>query len=213
MEKFAIIVAGGKGLRMGSPTPKQFLEIDSKPIIARTVERFLEHDQKLGLIVVVPADQKETWLTIKEKYFPDLDITLAIGGNTRFESVLSGLNRIEVEGLVAIHDAVRPYVSGTTIALSFESAKKYGSGVAAVPLKDSIREIEGDDSHSRDRSNYRLVQTPQTFRVSEIKFAFANAKKSNFLDDASVYEAAGFKVKLVEGTYENIKITTPDDLK
>lgn len=213
MKKWAIIVAGGKGLRMGSPTPKQFLEIDSKPIIARTIERFLEFDKDINLIVVVPEDQKPTWLKIKEKHFVDQKITLAIGGSTRFESVKSGLAQIEGDGLVAIHDAVRPYVSGETIEKSFLSAQQFGSGIAAVALKDSIRKIEDGHSEARDRNTYRLVQTPQTFRVAEIRMAFATVANTDFQDDASVYEAAGFKVKLVDGSYENIKITTPDDLK
>ncbi|MEQ9232353.1 MAG: 2-C-methyl-D-erythritol 4-phosphate cytidylyltransferase [Cyclobacteriaceae bacterium] len=213
MEKFAIIVAGGKGLRMGSPTPKQFLEIDSKPIIARSVERFFEYEKALNIIVVIPQDQVQAWQGIAKKFFPKETITLAIGGATRFESVKSGLDKILSDGLVAIHDAVRPYVSAETISQSFLSAEKHGSGVASVELKDSIREISDQGSTARNRADYRLVQTPQTFRVSEIKAAFESAQGTNFLDDASVYEAAGHSVKLIAGSYENIKITTPDDLK
>ncbi len=212
MEKFAIIVAGGKGLRMGSPTPKQFLEIDSKPIIARSVERFLEYDTTLNIIVVIPQDQMAAWQGIAQKFFPKKSITAAIGGATRFESVQHGLDKIAAEGLVAIHDAVRPYVSAETISQSFLSAEKYGSGVAAVELKDSIRELTGEGSAARNRADYRLVQTPQTFRVSDIKAAFDLVSGTDFLDDASVYEAAGHSVKLIAGSYENIKITTPDDL-
>ena len=132
---------------------------------------------------------------------------------TRSASVLSGLALINKDGLVAVHDAVRPFVSDETITQSFKSADKHGSGVAVVSLKDSIRELINDESIARDRTNYVLVQTPQTFRVSELKLAYEKAGAGLFTDDASVYEAAGFSVSLVNGTYDNIKITTPEDLK
>ena len=212
MKKSAIIVAGGKGLRMGSKIPKQFIEIDSKPIIARTIERFLEFDPEIQLVVVIPIDQEETWNDIREYYFAKVEIYVAHGGATRFDSVVNGLDYVD-EGLVAIHDAVRPYVSGETIQESFDAAEQSGSGVAAVELKDSIREITDNLSRARDRRNFRLIQTPQTFQVDKIKEAYKKAEGKDFLDDASVYESAGNKVNLISGTYDNIKITTPDDLK
>lgn len=196
---------------MGSDIPKQFLDIDSKPIIARTIERFLEFDPKIQLVVVIPKDQNSIWQDIQSKYFTDVFIQMGHGGETRFDSVKNGLDKVD-DGLVAIHDAVRPYVSCETIRSSFDSAKKNGSGVAVVELKDSIREIAGHTSISRDRRNYRLVQTPQTFQVNLIKAAYGSASQKDFLDDASVYEWAGHEVHLVDGTYSNIKITTPDDL-
>lgn len=211
MKKWAILVAGGKGLRMGTEIPKQFLEIEGTPIIVRTIERFRAYDPNIRLVIVIPRDQSEAWHAIKQTFLPKQQIVLAFGGKTRSESVQNGLEHVD-QGLVSIHDAVRPFVEVQTIADSFESAYKNGSGVPVVDLKDSIRELTGQGSMSRDRTNYRLVQTPQTFRVSEIKEAYAKANQEDFLDDASVYEAAGFNVSLVSGSYGNIKITTQEDL-
>lgn len=205
-------MAGGIGTRMKSDVPKQFLQIDGEPIIVRSIRKFLNYDKEVSIVVVLPEDHIQQWESIKFQYFPDLKFRLATGGLTRTASVMSGLALIE-DGLVAIHDAVRPFVSIDTIANSFASAMNKGSGVAAVALKDSIRELQGDESIARDRSNYVLVQTPQTFKVNELKEAYEKAGVGLFTDDASVFEAAGYTVQLVDGTYDNIKITTPEDLK
>jgi 2-C-methyl-D-erythritol 4-phosphate cytidylyltransferase len=213
MQKYTIIVAGGKGLRMGGDTPKQFLPLQGKPVIVQTIQRFCEFDESIRVIIVLPAEHVNTWLAIKAEYFPDRDIQHTIGGEQRFDSVKAGLSLIKGDGLVAIHDAVRPFVSESTIADSYKSAHKFGSGVATVPLKDSIRELKKGVSKTRNRANFRLVQTPQTFRAKEIKWAYDQATNSQFTDDASVYEDAGYDVHLIEGSYSNIKITTPEDLK
>lgn len=214
MQQYAIIVAGGKGLRMGGDTPKQFLLLRDKPVIVHTINQFLQFDARIKVIVVLPEKHISTWLDIKDRYFPNAKIQHAIGGEQRFDSVRAGLSLVKnEEGSVAIHDAVRPFVSLSTISDSFSSANKYGSGVAAVPLKDSIRELKKGVSKTRNRANFRLVQTPQTFRINEIKEAFEKAFNSQHTDDASVYEDAGYDVRLIEGTYGNIKITTPEDLK
>lgn len=205
-------MAGGIGTRMNSEVPKQFLCIDGDPIIVHSIRRFMDYNKDVNIIVVLPENHVEQWKNIKLQYFPNIEIGLTTGGATRTASVISGLNLID-EGLVAIHDAVRPFTSFETISNSFLSAEIYGSGVAAVSLKDSIREIQEDQSVARDRSNYVLVQTPQTFKVGEIKSAYAKIGTDPFTDDASVYEAAGNIVRLVKGTYNNIKITTPEDLK
>lgn len=205
-------MAGGIGTRMKSDVPKQFLQIDGEPIIVRSIRKFLNYDKEVSIVVVLPEDHIQQWEAIKFQYFPDLKFRLATGGLTRTASVMSGLALIE-DGLVAIHDAVRPFVSVDTIANSFASAMNMGSGVAAVALKDSIRELQGDESIARDRSNYVLVQTPQTFKVNELKEAYEKAGVGLFTDDASVFEAAGYTVQLVDGTYDNVKITTPEDLK
>jgi len=212
MQKFAIIVAGGKGTRMQSDIPKQYLKIEGLPIIVHTIRKFLDYDPSIHLIVVLPSDHMAEWDAIKSEFFKQVNIATTTGGNTRFESVRAGLDMIEEPGLVAIHDAVRPFVSSQTIQDAFASADGTGSGVAAVLLKDSIREVTAEGSATRSREDFRIVQTPQTFRVSEIKDAFRKATKNTFTDDASVYEAAGYSVTLVEGSYENRKITTPDDL-
>jgi len=214
MQRHAIIVAGGRGLRMGGPTPKQFLMLHGRPVIVHAIERFLAFDPEIRLIVVLPEDHLATWQTIRKEHFPHMAIEVATGGAERFDSVKAGLDLIkDMTGLVAVHDAVRPFISEKTISDSFNSALHYGSGVASVTLKDSIRELVNDGSKARDRSHFRLVQTPQTFRVSELKDAFSKATHNAFTDDATVYEAAGYRVRLVEGGYENIKITTPEDLK
>lgn len=214
MKKYAIIVAGGLGTRMGSKTPKQFLLINDKPIIVETVLKFFTNDPEISLIVVIPQNHLEHWNQLKEKFLKDISIKVTIGGATRTDSVGKGLSMIEgEEGVVAIHDAVRPFVEDETINQSFDSAIKYGSGVACVPLKDSIRELKGKDTVSRNRSDFVLVQTPQTFKVNEIKRAYKMLARESLTDDASVYEKAGFKVNIVDGSYSNIKITTPDDLE
>lgn len=210
MRKHAIIVAGGSGTRMKSEIPKQFLELNGKPIIVHTIEKFLKIDD-VQIILVLPKDHINFWEEIKATFFTKVKILVSNGGATRTESVLAGLNLVE-EGLVAIHDAVRPFVTTGIIERTFESAKEFGSGVVAVKLKDSIREVFSEQSEARERENYVLVQTPQTFRATEIKEAYYKTS-GHFTDDASVYEKAGFQVRLVEGDYSNIKITTPEDLK
>ena len=214
MNHYAIIVAGGTGTRMNSKVPKQFLIVDDEPIIVKTLRKFREAIPHISIIVVLPADQLSRWKSLADQFPFINDIAIAEGGDTRTASVVSGLSRINGDGIVCIHDAVRPYVELSTISASIESAKKFGSGVAAVPLKDSIREIfSGKKSAARNRNNYVLVQTPQTFDVRKLKNAYSKIEKQNFTDDASVYEYAGEEVYLVEGSYSNIKITTPDDLK
>lgn len=213
MERYALIVAGGKGVRMGGTTPKQFLLLDNRPVIVHTLEKFLSFDPDIHLIVVIPADQEEEWSRLQATYFPETKIRVVHGGAERFHSVKAGLDTLGYRGLVAIHDAVRPFVGLQTIADSFLAAEEFGSGVAAVPLKDSIRELTEHGSTTRDRNHYRLVQTPQTFQLEKIKNAYDRAVRADFTDDAAVYEAAGYAVHLVEGSYSNIKITTPEDLK
>ncbi len=215
MNRYAIIVAGGKGTRMNSEVPKQFLLIDGVPIIVWTIRAFLEADSKIRPIIVLPKSHLKDWFQIKEKFLKGYDIDHSIGGETRTASVMSGLSKAGKDGLVAIHDAVRPYVSIEVIMKSYDSAEKYGSGVACVPLKDSIRELKtASSSQARNRDKFVLVQTPQTFDLREIKDAYQKiTNKSTHTDDASVYEQAGYTVRLVEGSYSNIKITTPDDLK
>ena len=214
MEKYAIIVAGGSGTRMNSRVPKQFLIVNDEPIIIKTIRKFQEAIPGIRLVVVLPENQLPRWEDLRSD-FPFIDEIVTVnGGETRTASVISGLNVIGDEGLVAVHDAVRPYVETTTINASFRSAEQFGSGVAAVPLKDSIRELyPKKKSKARNRNNYVLVQTPQTFRVGKLKEAYANRGGAAFTDDASVYEHSGEEVFLVEGSYSNIKITTPDDLK
>ena len=212
MRKYAIVVAGGSGTRMNSNLPKQFLELEGKPIVVHTIEKFL-WAETVEIILVLPEAYFPEWEAIRSKYFSTVNVNVTAGGTTRAESVKAGLKLIEGNGVVAIHDAVRPYISPELINQCYQSAIDFGSGVAAVDLKDSIRKKKGQaESEARDRTDYVLVQTPQTFEIGKIKKAYELVADS-YSDDASVFEAAGNKVYLVPGDYGNIKITTPEDLK
>jgi 2-C-methyl-D-erythritol 4-phosphate cytidylyltransferase len=214
MTKFAIIVAGGNGKRMGKKTPKQFMLIGGKPILMHTIEKFLQYDSALQVILVLPSNEMKAWYALcdKHEFYPA--IVTVTGGNTRFQSVTNGLKRIGAkEGLVAVHDGVRPFVTPAIIAKGFETAADKGASVTSVPLKDSIRLIEKDGGNQpMDRSSYRLIQTPQTFRLDWMRAAFETPEQDSFTDCASVLNHSGYPVTLIEGAYENIKITTPEDL-
>jgi 2-C-methyl-D-erythritol 4-phosphate cytidylyltransferase len=212
--KYAIIVAGGSGSRMKSDIPKQFIEIGGFPILWHTISRFKKADPAIEIIVVLPESQIDYWQKRIES-IPNADNhTIVNGGATRFQSSLNGLSVISGnDGLVAIHDGVRPFIFPEIIEKSYQMAAQKGSSVVCVPLKDSVREVtESTQNKAIDRSKLRLIQTPQTFRLDILKKAFAQKESPLFTDDASVVEAAGFPISLLEGAYENIKITTPEDL-
>ena len=211
MQKSVIIVAGGSGTRMQQSLPKQFIEILEKPIVVHTIEAFLAYDPSISVVLVLPEPHFDTWKGLADRFFPAINIQIESGGATRFQSVKSGLSVIH-EGLVAIHDAVRPLISPQVIAASFLSAEEKGSGVVMVPLKDSIRRKIQDKTVAEDRASFFAVQTPQTFQVARIKKAFEQKELETFTDDASVYENAGMQVSSVTGEYTNLKITTPEDL-
>lgn len=213
MVRYAIIVAGGQGLRMGSDTPKQFLDLAGKPVLVRTLEAFYSFDPSISIILALPKAHFDLWEELKQQYLPDVPLTVTEGGETRFHSVKNGLQLIERDGLVAIHDAVRPLVDHRIIAAAYESALEHGAAIVTVPLKDSIRELSGKSSRAVPRDHYRLVQTPQVFQSDLIKQAYKQVYRSEFTDDASVVEGLGHQVSLVEGSYLNIKITTPEDLE
>jgi 2-C-methyl-D-erythritol 4-phosphate cytidylyltransferase len=214
MTKFAIIVAGGNGTRMGSKTPKQFMPVGGKPILMHTIEKFIAYDFSLQLLLVLPANEMKAWYALCDKYQFYPPIVTVSGGNSRFQSVKNGLKKINAkEGLVAVHDGVRPFVSPRIIAESFDVAAQKGTAITAVSLKDSIRFLGPDGTNqSVDRAAYRLVQTPQTFRLDWMRQAFDTPEQPFFTDCASVLEHAGHPITLIEGGYENIKITTPEDL-
>ncbi|PKQ69851.1 2-C-methyl-D-erythritol 4-phosphate cytidylyltransferase [Raineya orbicola] len=217
--KIALIVAGGSGKRMGSSIPKQFLEIAEKPILLHTLAVFEKICEQI--VLVLPQSEFEAWQNICEKHQYRLKGHLVTGGETRYQSVKNGLkflveNKFPQESLVAIHDGVRPFVKPEVIEKSFEIAQKNGSAVASVPLKDSIRRLKNtlEQSESLPREQFRLIQTPQTFVLAKIWQAFQQVPDTSLItDDASVFEQAGFSVTLIEGNYENIKITTPEDLQ
>jgi 2-C-methyl-D-erythritol 4-phosphate cytidylyltransferase len=215
---YAVIVAGGSGSRMKSVIAKQFLPLDDKPILAHTVERFLRIPN-CKVIAVLPARDMIFWQEIvdsSEKLIvaeEDDRLITVEGGSTRYQSVKNGLSVIEdEEGLVAIHDGVRPLIKTDLITESYKQAFEHGSAVLSVPMKDSARVVDENGNRHIDRKNICLIQTPQTFDLKKIKDAFALGEKEFFTDDASVYEFAGNTVNLIQGDYRNIKITTPEDL-
>lgn len=216
MERYAIIVAGGKGLRMGGEVPKQFLPIGGKPVLMRTIDVFRQACPDINVILVLPIAQQEYWRGLCADYSFDVPFQIANGGETRFHSVSNGLKLIpdDSDGLVAVHDGVRPFVSVETIRRCYDEAMKYGAVVPVVPVVETVRQIcEGGSSRTVPRDEYKLVQTPQTFRIPLLKDAYRQPYTPFFTDDASVVEAMGETVQLVEGNRENIKITTPADIR
>jgi len=212
MKKFVIIVAGGSGSRMGSEIPKQFLELCGKPVLMHTIQVFHKFDPESKIILVLPEDQQHFWKGLCLKYSFSLQHQVVAGGKIRFHSVLNGLSQIDGEGIVFIHDGVRPLVSRETLDRCLETAQKYGNAIPVLPVTESLRKQEGNQNISVDRSQYFSVQTPQTFRSDQIIKAYEQDFDTAYTDDASVAEKAGFSIQMVEGNLENIKITTPIDL-
>jgi 2-C-methyl-D-erythritol 4-phosphate cytidylyltransferase len=212
LEQVVIIVAGGKGLRMGKNTPKQFLEINGKAIIIHTIEKFKQVLPLARLVLVLPKDELDRWQELALEHNLS-EISYVLGGETRFESVKAGLSKVQSESIVAVHDAVRPFVSEQTILACMQAAMGYGAAIPVVDLKDSIRKLNETTSFSVDRSEYKLVQTPQCFKSKILIEAYQQNFKQNFTDDASIVESMGQEVTLVKGNYENIKITEPSDLR
>lgn len=212
LTKTAIIVAGGKGERMQSTIPKQFLEIQGKPILMRTIEAFYRYDVSIRLILVLPESQMDYWKELCTKHLFQLPHQLVEGGQTRFNSVKNALEYIKFPAMVAVHDGVRPFVSSDTLSRCFIEAEKQGTAVPVMDVTDSIRQINGMSNQSVDRSAYKLVQTPQVFRSEILLNAYKQNFSTLFTDDASVVEATGITINLVEGNRENIKITTNFDL-
>lgn len=214
-ELYAIIVAGGSGSRMNSSIPKQYLELNGLPILMHTINAFHNADPRIKIILVIPPDDTLFWKDMCKNYLFTVPLTLAAGGKSRYESVKNGLAKIEDEdAIVAIHDGVRPLVNPETINESYRIAGSKGNAVTAVQLKDSIRKLRDGNNIHVERSAYRLVQTPQTFVYQQLKNAYAQTYDPEiFTDDASVVEASGETINLIEGAYKNIKITTTEDLK
>jgi len=213
LEKYAIIVAGGSGKRMGKGIPKQFIEISGLPILMHTIGKFYDFDNTISIVVVLSKNEFEYWAKLCVKFNFLIKHTLIEGGITRFQSVKNALQIIDNEGIVAIHDGVRPFVSDFTIKESFAIAGEKGNAVAAVKVKDSVRIVDGNnESKVLNRSKLVLIQTPQTFQISLIKKAFEIPENESYTDDATVLEALGETINLIDGSYQNIKITTPEDL-
>lgn len=213
MKKNVIIVAGGKGLRMGNDLPKQFIPICGKPVLMRTIEAFYKFDEYVNIVLVLPVSHQEYWKSLCEEYNFTIEHVIANGGETRFHSVKNGLTLV-TDGLVGVQDGVRPFGSEEMIKRCFDAAREYPAVIPVIDSTDSLREVVDEDkSRIVDRSKIRLVQTPQVFEVDILKKAYQTDFKETFTDDASVVEAMGVNVHLVKGEVTNIKITTPLDLK
>lgn len=214
MKQHVIIVAGGKGLRMGGDLPKQFLPLAGKPVLMRTMENFFSFSQKINIILVLPQAHQEYWHNLCEEYSFVVPHRIADGGETRFHSVRNGLALVDDEdAVVAVHDGVRPFVSHDVISRCFDMA---AAGKAVVPVTgviETLRLVEHNGmSVTVPRDSYRLVQTPQVFPAQMLKEAYSAGYREEFTDDASVVEAMGQSIELAEGNRENIKITTPFDM-
>jgi len=209
---YVIIVAGGKGLRMGGDVPKQFLPVGGVPVLMRTLRRFREYSADLQIILVLPRDQQDYWRELCGDYRFDIDYQLADGGETRFHSVQNGLALIPdgAEGVVGVHDGVRPFVSVEVIRRCYHEARIRKAVIPVTPVVETLRHIPSQKNVLR--SDYCLVQTPQTFDIQLLKAANRQTYRDSFTDDASVVEAYGHAVSMVDGNRENIKITTPFDL-
>ena len=213
---YVIIVAGGKGLRMGSDIPKQFLPIAGKPVLMRTLERFRAYSSALQIILVLPEAQQDYWQELCKQYDFKVDYQLANGGQTRFHSVQNGLALVadDAEGVVGVHDGVRPFPSIDVIRNCYDTARTAKAVIPVIPVVETVRQFLSDNSGSITvpRDHYRLVQTPQTFDIQLLKAANRQPYNDGFTDDASVVESYGHAITLVEGNRENIKITTPYDI-
>lgn len=213
MKKHIIIVAGGKGLRMGGDIPKQFLPVCEKPVLMRTLEAFHAYDSSIHIILVLPISQQAYWKELCVEYGFVLAHDIANGGETRFHSVMNGLAMVEGDGLVGVHDGVRPFVSQEVIARCYEEASVKKAVIPVIGVVETVRHLTEEGSETVPRDLYKLVQTPQVFDAALLRRAYCQEYTDWFTDDASVVEALGEKVHLVDGNRENIKLTTPFDLK
>lgn len=212
LNKSVIIVAGGNGSRMQSQIPKQFMLLHDRPLLMHTINCFTKAYTDIKIVLVLPSEHFDTWKKLCEEFSFETNLEIVAGGSTRFQSVRNGLTQISHHELVAVHDGARPIVSKELIIKAFESAEVNGSGVAAVPMKDSIREGTQTTSKARDRRDFFLIQTPQVFRSEILKSAFLQDEKDIFTDEASVVESTGQSIVLSEGDYRNIKVTTTEDI-
>jgi 2-C-methyl-D-erythritol 4-phosphate cytidylyltransferase len=213
MKRTVIIVAGGKGLRMGGDLPKQFIPLQGRPVLMHTLEAFYKWDSTSDLLPVIPEEHESYWKMLCRELNFTVPHRVVFGGETRFHSVRNGLHEVKGEGLVAVHDGVRPFVSPDVISSCFKIAETFGAAIPVIPVIESVREVNDGESRPFDRNILRIVQTPQVFRYDIICKAYEQPYDDRFTDDASLVEALGYRIHLVEGNRENIKITTPVDLQ
>lgn len=213
MKHYAIITAGGSGIRFGAQTPKQFLPLKGLPILMRTINAFFNFDNSIEIVLTLPTDYVEFWDLLCNEFKFKIVHKKVIGGETRFHSVKNGLEIInDIEGLVAVHDAVRPLVSHEIIERCFNTARLTGNAIPVVKMNDSIRELKNSYSTPANRDSFVMVQTPQVFNIKILKEAYQQPYIPDFTDDAHVVEKTGIKINLVEGDRKNIKITSQSDL-
>jgi len=212
MKRYAIIVAGGSGQRMKSSVPKQFMELNGRPVLMHTIEKFYSAGSSIHSVVVLPKSHHSAWATLCHKHHFNIPHQICEGGISRFQSVKNGLQLCVGESIIAVHDGVRPLISPNLILNLYKEAESNHAVIPVCPVSESIRMVIGDDSKALDRSQYYSVQTPQCFLSDLLHKAYQQEERPTFTDDASVVEALGEKVHLFEGESSNIKITTPKDL-
>lgn len=211
-KNYAVIVAGGQGTRMGNAVPKQFLELNGKPVLYHTIKAFSEALPDINIILVLPAQQISYTQMILQNFKNGLAITVVSGGETRYHSVQNGLASIPDDAIVFVHDGVRPLVSKAMIMRCWEGANINGTAIPVIAATDSVRVVDGERSRPIDRSKLRMVQTPQTFKASILLPAMRQPYQDEFTDEATVVELFGHSVNMVEGEKTNLKITTQDDM-
>ncbi len=212
IKKYAVVVAGGRGLRMGAAVPKQFLPLLGKPLLCYAIQAFAATIRGINIILVLPPDQLNSAKTVLKSYLSNIDVTTVAGGDTRYESVQNGLSKVNNDGVVFVHDGVRPLLSTDLIQRCYHQAMEKGSAIPVVPVMESIRIIEHNTSRSVNREQLRIIQTPQTFLTKIILPAFQQEFQPSFTDEANVVESYGTPVHLIDGSMENIKVTTPEDM-
>lgn len=212
MQRFVILAAGGSGKRMGTERPKQFLDLAGKPLIVHTMEAFFRFDPSIRFVIALHKSMHELYDALVEPFVGEMNVTLVDGGAERFHSVQNALVEVPFASIVAVQDAVRPFVTNDLLQRCFETAERLGNAIPAVPVVDSIREIKYNGSIAIDRHKLRAVQTPQCFRSDILKRAYEQPFDPSFTDDASVAERLGETINLVDGEASNFKITTPEDL-
>jgi len=209
---YAVIVAGGQGTRMGMTLPKQFLELDGKPILFYTIRAFVKALPQAKIILVLPENEISKLQMVLQHFSEQIDLTVVAGGTTRFESVQNGLKGLPADSIILVHDGVRPFISESLIKNCVQEALQSGSAIPAIKVIDSVRVINANGSNPINRDLLRIIQTPQTFKGNILLPAFEQAYQSNFTDEATVVENMGYSVTLIEGDKNNIKITTPEDM-
>lgn len=210
MKRFAVVVAAGQGTRMKGILPKQFLLLSGKPVLMHTLSVFQKAE--IETIVVMHRDYIHHWENLCKEYQFNFNHKIIVGGDTRAQSVKNGIDNLQDDSLVAIHDAARPLISLNMLNLLFAAAEKYGASIPVIPVKDTLRIVSDNESKTVSRDDYRAVQTPQVFRTNELKLAFNINGFEQFTDEASLYESSGKKVYLIAGEETNIKLTVPSDL-